>query len=172
MAISWSNAQRTDGFVPSHIVEELCGTSAIAAVLTHAKLWHRCAKGYRIHDFLVFNTSRADQEERSRQRSEAGKVGAAKRWHTDGTVPSDRMAPAIDQLWQTDGKRMRSDAPVPSRPLPVPDSLDVAAAGTGETRPRDGTWFDPAPRPGVEKAGDTLARVVGRRASSGGSDSR
>ena len=167
MAISWCNAHTTDGKVPAHVIAALGGNDEQATALVTARLWHRAGRCYRIHDFLDFNTSKAVLAERHLHKTEAGRAGAQARWQRD----SRAIAPATPLLDGSDSRaiaRAGASRPVPSRPI----SLDVSAAGTGETRPRDGTWFDPAPRPGVEKAGDTLARVVGRRAGSGGSDSR
>lgn len=105
MAISWCNAHLTDGRVPAHVVEVLGGTVEQADALVSARLWHRMAKGYKIHDFLDFNTSRAALDERHRTKAEAGRAGAAARWHGRGKG----MAPAMALA---DG----SDAPVPSHP--------------------------------------------------------
>jgi len=109
-----------------------------------------------------------------------------------GRLPAD--PPPYDGPWPADGPPDAGHSPangapnagtwpreVSPSPMPMPVPLAVASAnasaaavasapaGAGERG--DGTWFDPAPRPGVERAGDTLARVVGRRAGSGGSDS-
>lgn len=47
----------TDGLVPKDIVL-LYGSTALAATLVQARLWHRARGGWTIHDYLEYNPSR------------------------------------------------------------------------------------------------------------------
>ena len=98
----------TDGHVPISRISALTPKPATKVVIhevVRAKLWHvlpdiceSCVKlrkqrhagplpktGYLVHDFLMYNPSRAEWEASQRQRHVAGKVGAQARW----TRPSD-----------------------------------------------------------------------------------
>lgn len=135
MAVSWSNAHSTDGRLRAGVAEVLGGTQEQASALVRARLWHRRGKGYEIHDFLQFNASAAETAERSAVRSRAGRLGALKRWQTDGTVLSvdgKPMAPA-------NGTAMANDAPVPSRPIPVLPEKRTPPPPTRGGRRRDRT---------------------------------
>ncbi len=74
-AISYCNAKLTDGFVSRSVVEHLNGTPEQVAALVKSKLWHRVRGGYRVHDFLDFNKSRAEVEEERARKAEAGRAG-------------------------------------------------------------------------------------------------
>lgn len=55
--------------------------------LIERRLWAPIAGGYEIHDYLQWNRSKEDiaeeRERKRKQRSEAGKKGAAARWHNE-----------------------------------------------------------------------------------------
>ncbi|HSW43505.1 MAG TPA: hypothetical protein VLM76_13440 [Patescibacteria group bacterium] len=123
LAISWSNAHGTDGLVPTAVLDELCGTPEIAAILVRQKLWHRSGtKGYRIHDFAAYSPTRAAVAERSALRSVAGRLGALKRWQTDSTShePNGKlMAGAMPLLYGSDSKRMANDGSRAGVPAPT-----------------------------------------------------
>lgn len=78
----------TDGFVDSAKVSRLVPRYKKGALeeLVRSTLWIKGVRGYQIHDYLDWNRSRAEIEEkrdRMKQiRSEAGKKGANSRWHS------------------------------------------------------------------------------------------
>lgn len=98
-AIQWSHQKRTDGFLdqallhkipptPVHpkkakVLAELCVSAFIKP--GGAGLFDRADGGYRIHDFHDFpalNDDMGPTSELSKARSEAGRLGASKRWQT------------------------------------------------------------------------------------------
>jgi len=83
--ISYSCDQMTDGHIPEFVLPMLGGTPEQAQILVSAGLWDVDAEraGWLIHDFLVYNDSKADLLDRRSKRSEAGKRGGqASRKHT------------------------------------------------------------------------------------------
>jgi len=74
-SISYSDHHRTDGFVPMGVWPSLGGTSTAVKVLVAAGLWEPVAGGYRVHDYLDYNRSRADLEALEVQRRAAGQNG-------------------------------------------------------------------------------------------------
>jgi hypothetical protein len=181
-AISYCNRWLTDGQISEAVlIRKFRANRKQVDALCRVRLLEKAEGGYVVHDFLEFNDSREQVLVKREQARVAGRAGGLAKWKRAASAPpSDPPSGAPTRAPSDPPSTPPSEnlahgagslpTPVPSRP--VRDSLDVAAAGTEETRPRDGTWFDPAPRPGIERAGDTLARVVGRRAGSGGSDSR
>jgi hypothetical protein len=75
----------TDGFVPESALPTLGNVTnpkAHAQTLVRVGLWDRAEGGYRVHDYLQFQPSRADVEERRRQRANAGRKGGLRSGHT------------------------------------------------------------------------------------------
>ena len=74
----------TEGFLPDAAVQGPGLTTdearAAAAQLVRVGLWEPADGGYRVHDFLDFNPSRAFYETKRR----AGRDGARARWGTEG----------------------------------------------------------------------------------------
>jgi hypothetical protein len=84
LALSWSRAQRTNGYVPIAVARKLGGRMATkhAANLVKARLWIEVEGGYAFHDFLNYNPSGEEDDrneaERAAIRSEAArKAGLA-----------------------------------------------------------------------------------------------
>lgn len=120
MAITYCSGHETDGHVDIEFVEEKVPKDRererlVAALLT-AGLWERVDGGWQIHDFLTFNPSREQLDEKRRAKSDAGKKGAAARWGDNSHQPP-AMAPVIAGA---NGTAMPSDAPDPTRTLKPP----------------------------------------------------
>lgn len=81
-ALCWCSRQRTDGFMPAEAIPQIAprSTASTTQELVKAGLWERRNGGYQIHDFLDYQPSQADLEERQRQKSRAGQRGADSRW--------------------------------------------------------------------------------------------
>lgn len=130
-ALCYCNRNLTDGFVPNAVLARLADFTGIdvkhaehdyepvtvamlAEQLVQNDLWHEAAGGHQIHDYLDYQTSRADirsgRDDLSVKRSQAGKAGAQARWHGKN---GKRDAIAIDGKWQSDG-------PNPTQPIPTP----------------------------------------------------
>ena len=127
LAISWCNDRLTDGRVPRGTVRILGGEIAEADELVRVGLWEPDGSGYRIHDFLDFNKSKAQVEQERVQRSLAGQAGAHARWHPDSESPNEPVSEVPnDAANEVNGGK---DAPVtripsPVTPSPAPDARD------------------------------------------------
>lgn len=146
VAISWSNRFLTDGHLPRSRIEKLGGTIELAESLVTAEMFDHDGSGYRIHDFLDFNDSRADVMERRQKEAErkaayrAGKRGggspAGSPNGTSSVSESDvpqGVPPSVPvgqtRLSRAESRRVSRDSharasagaqahPVPSRPVP------------------------------------------------------
>jgi hypothetical protein len=147
--ICYCNRHLTDGFIPraaahrlanfEHVgltgtddalvaVGEAVDCKQLAAVLCDAGIWEEVAGGYRIHDYLDYQPSKADIEEIRRQKQAAGRAGgiaAAK-----ARAGARAMAPVI------------TVAVAESKPVPKPNpneekvlalAVDVEGLGLQET---------------------------------------
>lgn len=107
-SIAYSNRFGLDGVLTASQLRQI--RVPIRAKLGHetelvrSGLWHKTDTGIVIHDVSEYQPKTQKSAELSQKRSAAGRKGAAARWGTDGKLP---MAP---------------DAPVPSRPVPSPNS--------------------------------------------------
>jgi hypothetical protein len=119
----------TDGAIPEVIAQRL-GTKKACKDLVKSGLWKsENDGGFRIHDYLDFQPSREDVEDRRNKRSQAGKRGAQSRWGRRETM-ANPMASAIPSAmangWQTE---WQNDAPDPD-PVHKP-SLSVSPSPLG-----------------------------------------
>lgn len=121
---------KTDGFVPAEIVPIIglpVPRQEWVAELVTGRLWHNVRDGYQIHDYLKWNRSAADREqkqadnrrrvERFRERERADRtieIGPSQRRLAEPEVPeSGRLEMPADQ-----GHTIPPPAPVPT-PVPV-----------------------------------------------------
>lgn len=97
-ALAWSSQHLTDGYIPAKIARLVAGESRGALkALTRSRLWVDCPGGYRIHNYLKYNPSRAEVlEKREKERTRKADLSARK----------------------AGGSAAASDTPVPSRPVP------------------------------------------------------
>lgn len=127
LCLSYAARKMTDGALPANAVRRLAGDEmweALAEQLVHVGLWEREHDGFRIHDFLAYNRSKAevlaDRAALRAVRSQAGRAGAAARWQRDSTSNGKPMANGWQEPsqgpWQTDGP-----IPVPI-PVPIPNT--------------------------------------------------
>jgi hypothetical protein len=117
LCISWSNRHLTDGYVPSDRIGRLGGTKAQAMKLVAVGLLDLLSEGYRIHDFLDFNPSKADVE--SKRKSDRTRWRLHRGLAADSTASSPRLA---------------SDSPVPFLSVPIHTKASSARAQTGDDR--------------------------------------
>jgi hypothetical protein len=110
-AIIYSNRTLTDGFVPATKIDALLSmrgvyverdgppgggisrrgatrvpadAQAIAERLVELELWEEAPGGWRVHDFLDYNPSRAKVEADRERKRAAGRAGAAARYGRKG----------------------------------------------------------------------------------------
>ena len=124
---SWSSAQLTDGFIPTHMANAMANPMAKPCdpdALVLAGLWNEAEGGFQFHEWQDFQPSaeveKAKRKATSAARSRAGKAGAAARWNDK--PDSKGMA----NEWQSDG-------PDPTRPDPT-NALSKESAGDGPER--------------------------------------
>lgn len=117
LAGTWSAQEELDGFVPDYVLEELCGTPAIAAQLVSAGLWEnvessnseRGLAGWQFRNWSKYQPTKAELDEtREKERVRKAKYRASQR-DTDGTSAG-----------QTEGHHPESEHPDPTRPDPTP----------------------------------------------------
>ena len=118
----WSARYLTDGGVPREIAHGWQGVAMVRAVVT-AGLWHQgngcgtetCIEGdgsgYVIHDFLRYNPSREESEQKRSKRQAAGRAGGQ-------ASARARARPTVEP----------ETNPVPSRPVQVEPKDQSAAA--------------------------------------------
>lgn len=89
VGLAYCGKHLTDGFIPEAAVPTLWDfadvkTTArrVAARLVEAGLWEPAPGGYRVHDFLAYNLSRAEVLARRAVRSEAGRLGGLRSGQT------------------------------------------------------------------------------------------
>lgn len=82
LALSWSAAQLTDGFIPRPQAARLAGGNVddLISALLQAGLWDNSERGYQIHDYLDYNPSREQVLAQREAQKEAGRRTAALRW--------------------------------------------------------------------------------------------
>lgn len=114
--------------------------------------WEPTEGGWNIHDYSEYLPSRredAEDVERDQKKAEAGRKGAAARWHGDGTAHSTPMAELKQGDGKVDGSRARArvePVPVPV-PVPVRDLTDTR----GDVEHGDSNGATPAqPSPQVQ----------------------
>lgn len=84
-AICYCNRRLTDGHIRRGALRALGATPRYVAELIDAGLWEPSPNGtggYMIHDYLDYQPSKTEVEERRKKRSDAGAKGARARWHT------------------------------------------------------------------------------------------
>ena len=115
--VAWSNAQLTDGFIPSEIAS-MIGTKSELKTLESVRFLERKSSGFQVHDFLDHNDSAATV----RAKRQAAKDRQAKARSKDVTPhvtpPVTRDDTRDDQRDDTRDKRFsRARAPAFSSPL-------------------------------------------------------
>lgn len=76
LAWAWCNRYLTDGVIPADVVTQVMGgTTALADELVRVNLWERTDSGFVVHDFLIYNPSKADVLRLRAERQAAGRVG-------------------------------------------------------------------------------------------------
>ena len=127
LAGTWSAQEESDGFVPEFVLEELCGTPAIASHLVRAGLWVEVTgesqegstvskrssaisddHGWKFKNWGKYQPTRAQLEEnREKERERKARYRMSQR-DTEGTTEG-----------QTEGHHPESNHPDPTRPDPT-----------------------------------------------------
>jgi hypothetical protein len=119
-ALCWCSQHETDGVVTRKKAKML-GRQTRIVELVAAGLWHVTDHGYEVHDYLVYNPSRLELE----QRREATRQRVTK--HRGNGVTNADVTAAVTAL------------PIPSRPDPVTE-LRPPVGPPGDHQPKVRPW--------------------------------
>lgn len=145
-SLCWASRNLTDGLIPAAVARsflfDIPAEDATIARLVALRLWDEQSDGYVVHDYLVFNPSRAkveaDREARRATSEAGGKVRAAGAERgADG-----RLLPAVQPNGKPDGKGAASvtggavsTTRTSRKPAPVPVPIPVEEKkGNGASR--------------------------------------
>jgi hypothetical protein len=137
--LTYSARLLTDGFIPTGQVRKLAdvdGAMELAERLVTVGLWERCEGGFRIHDYLDYNPSKAQVLHTREVRAEAGSRGGKQK-------ASNALANS-----QTFAKTFPKQNSTPSRPVspsridPVPDPAQEDEAPAALARENYSEWFE------------------------------
>jgi hypothetical protein len=158
LALSWSSAYGTDGFVPEAKVSGLGGNAELAQRLVNAGLWDRVPGGYQIHDYLDYNPS-AEQVEAQRQANAERQA----RWRREqeereqAEAPNDYENNGVSdgvsngsRNGVTNGVTNSAPVPVPS-PVPSPEPEKDGATAPARSPPKLQKREKPPPAPEAVK---------------------
>lgn len=115
----------SDGFIPAGIAKAR-GWLTDADRLIASGLWEKAPKGYRVHDYLDWNDSRADVEARIAHASKAGRASAAQRTVELPVEPGvePRVDPPLDSTFNGQSNPALLYPALPGNPpqeRPVPE---------------------------------------------------
>lgn len=144
LCLTHAHRHRRTAALPGHITEarvrKVAGRQAasLSAELVTAGLWEPASDigGWVVHDFNDYLPKQRD----SKEASEAGKRGAAKRWHDDGYLMADSYE---DDAYAMAADSTRASAPAyPTRPVPNPTQKTKTTASLGKPSQTDlDRWF-------------------------------
>ncbi len=115
----------TDGFIPSQVIEELRGGTALARRLAAVGLWQQVPQGYLIPDYLESNPSGAETRKRRAKDSERKRQGFRPDSVRNPSVPSLSLSSSLSGDDKTTGE-VRADGELSHTqdsadpPVPVP----------------------------------------------------
>ena len=130
----------TDGYIPLHQVKKLADVDDVDELVTRlveAQLWELCEDGYMVHDYLVYNPSRAQVMAARAATSRRQDTWRLAHRQSDGTY---RQQNAV-----SDAVSSNRPVPVPV-PVPVPDPIPQEQ-GTSATQTRSAKRREHAPAP-------------------------
>jgi len=133
---SWSSAQLTDGFIPTHMANAMANAMANPCdqdALVEAGLWDEVDGGFQFHDWAEFQPSAEEERAKRKARSLAGKKGAAARWDGKPHSKSHSKSDAIDMANECD-----PDAP--TRPDPTRPEEAKASSRRSPEHPLPDSW--------------------------------
>lgn len=158
---TWSADFERDGFVPGHMVDELGGTAAGAEALIAAGLWRKRRDGFVFVNWAEFQPTRADNErkrEQTRTRVRAHRERAKAETTGDGTQDVTRYDDDV-----------RTPRPVPSRPDPTNDDMDLSEGTSRAPQPVAGQTGENSVESGegdyaaaVDRAAAAVLELTGR----------
>ena len=141
----------TDGFVPESALPTLGNVTnpkAHAQTLVRVGLWEIAEGGFRVHDYLQFQPSRADVEERRRQRANAGRKGGLRSGHTRSRGARERGDASSEARSEASfDASSTSEAHAKQRASSLPRPRFAKASHADATRSEADGHPDPGPGP-------------------------
>lgn len=166
---SYVGRNLTDGFIPLQAAKSLAfslgaGEKEIRRLI-EVGLWEQDPLGYRIHDFLDYNPSRAEVEELARLKSIAGRRGGLASAQARAKAPPQAPAQANGkQVLKQNPSRVQAEFNPEPEPVPVVVTEGTGREGNPAPEPRGDS--PPATAPGSPRnppePGDDEIPVLGR----------
>jgi hypothetical protein len=135
-ALCWCSEHLTDGHIPRDELDDVCDLTVrelrqAVPELVRRGLWDEVDDGYRIHDYLDYNPSRAKVlDER------AAKSARQARWRASRSRPAAAAAVDASVVASTDASRDALVTPAPSPPRPDPVGVGSGRAAKSPFVPR------------------------------------
>lgn len=129
LAGTWSSQEEMDGFIPEYVLEEVCGTPALAATLVRARLWVQVTQesqegssvsgesGWQFRNWSEYNPLRSELEEK-REAERIRKAAYRKSQERPKNVPTGHPV----------GHQAESGPPDPTRPDPLAKAKEREAS--------------------------------------------
>jgi hypothetical protein len=134
LAGGWCARQLTDGYLATHMVDEIGGSSRLASTLVKVGLWEAVEGGFQFHDWNDYNPTREEVEaDRSAARERMKRIRSGR--------SSGGSSPEVRPNNKRSSEEVRDPRPDPSRPV-VPDGTTKAAPKRATQIPADWTPKD------------------------------
>lgn len=130
--VAYCQRHKTDGFIPREALPWLgvVKPQPLALVLVRVALWHVEGEGWRVHDFLDWNASSEERQERSGQKAER-----QQRWRDKKREADASTATHVDASTPRLGDAAPTPPPTPS-PSPTPQPAPAPSPGRTTVRDR------------------------------------
>jgi hypothetical protein len=139
LAGSWSARELTDGHIPAHMLEELCGTESEADWLVTAGFWMVVADGWQFIEWAP------DQPLREVVLGERAKRAEKMRGWRQRNRPSSSATDAVTNA-DRDGDTTPSVTPAPSQSRPDPDQSKIIRPPKADYTNEFDQWWAIYPR--------------------------
>jgi hypothetical protein len=165
---TWCADHGKEGVIPSYVAHAY-GSKREIATLIATRLWVEVDEGYKMPDYLDFNLSNDEVEDRRAKRAEAGRQGGIKSGQVRKKASKDEANASASAEANTNDSRTESN-PYPSLPVPLEKiSLPTKsvtpdpAGGEDSSSRRDQVIADyhRIERTRMETAGETIKSEAG-----------
>jgi hypothetical protein len=137
-AVCWCSEHLTDGFVPAGdllLVSDVKRPGSAVGALVSAGMWELADDGWQIHDYLDYNPSKAEVEEKREKDAERKRRG-----RTSESRQSPQRVHA-DSTRTDDGIPTESARTDPARPEPTPKETQPTVGATKRGTRFPEQWF-------------------------------
>lgn len=127
MAICYCARNLTDGFVPAGAARLMGATPKTLRALVEAGLWAHACGGYRIHDYLDYNPSKAEVEDAAAKRSEAARIAG----NASAEARQRKRQRTVERTVERFGNDSATIDPTDFNPVPDPVPLNATKEPIG-----------------------------------------